>query len=184
MKYIELIVSFLQIGLFSFGGGNASMQLVRQQVVDLRGWLTMGEFADLIAISEMTPGPIVLNSAAFVGSKVAGVWGAVVATAAMVMPSCLIVLALAMFYRRFCDRPAFGDAMRGLRPALAALVTSAGVSIAALALVQEGGMAPDWIGIAMFALSLFALRKWKPNPVFVILGVGGAGTLLYLLAGA
>ncbi len=98
MIYLQLFLSFLQIGMFSFGGGYAAMPLIQGQVVTLHGWLTMSEFTDLITISQMTPGPIAVNSATFVGMKIAGIPGAVVATAGCILPSCIIVTILARLY--------------------------------------------------------------------------------------
>ena len=89
--YIQLFLSFVQIGALSFGGGYAAMPLIQQQVVTLHGWLSPGEFTDLITISQMTPGPIAINSATFVGTRIAGFWGAVAATVGCVLPSCLLV---------------------------------------------------------------------------------------------
>lgn len=90
MIYLQLFLSFLQIGMFSFGGGYAAMPLIQGQVVTTHGWLTMSEFTDLITISQITPGPIAVNSATFVGLKIAGIPGAVVATAGCILPSCII----------------------------------------------------------------------------------------------
>lgn len=101
MIYLQLFLSFLQIGLFSFGGGYAAMPLIQGQVVTLHGWLTMSEFTDLITISQMTPGPIAVNSATFVGMKIAGIPGAVVATAGCILPSCIIVTILARLYLKY-----------------------------------------------------------------------------------
>ncbi len=98
MIYVQLFLSFLQIGMFSFGGGYAAMPLIQGQVVTGHGWLTMSEFTDLITISQMTPGPIAVNSATFVGLKIAGIPGAIVATAGCILPSCIIVTILAKLY--------------------------------------------------------------------------------------
>ena len=95
MIYLQLFLSFLQIGLFSFGGGYAAMPLIQGQIVDAHGWLTMSEFTDLITISQMTPGPIAVNSATFVGINIAGIPGAIVATIGCILPSCIIVTLLA-----------------------------------------------------------------------------------------
>ena len=96
MIYLQLFLSFLQIGMFSFGGGYAAMPLIQGQVVTTHGWLTMSEFTDLITISQITPGPIAVNSATFVGLKIAGIPGAVVATVGCILPSCIIVTILAI----------------------------------------------------------------------------------------
>lgn len=95
MIYLQLLWSFFQIGLFSIGGGYATMPLIQHQVVELHGWLTMTQFSDIITISQMTPGPIAINSATFVGIQVAGIPGALVATLGCVIPSCIIVTTLA-----------------------------------------------------------------------------------------
>ena len=91
MIYLELFWSFFQIGLFSIGGGYAAMPLIQNQVVDIHSWLTMTQFADIMTIAEMTPGPIAINSATFVGIQVAGLPGALIATIGCVFPSCVIV---------------------------------------------------------------------------------------------
>ena len=98
MIYWELFLSFLQVGLFSFGGGYAAMPLIRGQVVTVHHWLSMSEFTDLITISQMTPGPIAVNSATFVGTKIAGTLGALVATFGCILPSCIIVTVIARLY--------------------------------------------------------------------------------------
>ena len=98
---LELFWSFFQIGLFSVGGGYAAMPLIQHQVVDLHGWMTMQEFIDIITISQMTPGPIAINSATFVGIQIAGLPGAIIATLGCVFPSCVIVLTLAWVYFRY-----------------------------------------------------------------------------------
>ena len=101
MIYLQLFFSFLQIGMFSFGGGYAAMPLIREQVVSCHGWLDMGEFTNLITISQMTPGPIAINSATFVGTKIAGIPGAVVSTLGCILPSCILVTLLAWLYLKY-----------------------------------------------------------------------------------
>ena len=100
MIYLQLFLSFLQIGAFSFGGGYAAMPLIQNQVVQLHPWLSQSEFTDLITISQMTPGPIAINSATFVGIKIAGMPGALVATLGCILPSCIIVTIIAYLYMR------------------------------------------------------------------------------------
>ena len=95
MIYLQLFLSFLQIGMFSFGGGYAAMPLIQGQVVTAHHWLSMEEFTDLITISQMTPGPIAVNSATFVGTKIAGTGGALAATFGCILPSCIIVTCIA-----------------------------------------------------------------------------------------
>ena len=129
MIYLQLFLSFLQIGLFSFGGGYAAMPLIQGQIVDAHGWLTMSEFTDLITISQMTPGPIAVNSATFVGINIAGIPGAIVATIGCILPSCVIVTLLAKLYLKYRTMDLLQGVLNALRPAVVALIASAGVSI-------------------------------------------------------
>ena len=101
MIYLELFWSFFQVGLFSIGGGYAALPLIQTQVVEQNAWLSVNEFIDVITISQMTPGPIAINSATFVGIKIAGIGGAIVATLGCILPSCIIVLTLAYFFFKF-----------------------------------------------------------------------------------
>ena len=116
MIYLELFWSFFQIGLFSIGGGYAAMPLIQDQVVDIHPWLTMTQFADIMTIAEMTPGPIAINSATFVGIQVAGILGAMIATAGCIFPFCVIVMILAYIYYRFRGLNMVQGILAGLRP--------------------------------------------------------------------
>ena len=120
MIYIQLFLSFLQIGLFSVGGGYAAIPLVQSLIVERQGWITMTEFTNLITIAEMTPGPIAVNSATFVGIRIAGLPGAVAATWGCIFPSCIIVSVLAYIYRRYRGGSAMGSILSSLRPAVVA----------------------------------------------------------------
>lgn len=187
MIYWQLFVSFFQIGLFSVGGGYAALPLIQQQVVDLYGWLLMPEFVDVITISQMTPGPIAINAATFVGMRIAGLLGAVVATLGCVAPSVVIVLTIAYFYFKFKNLTAIQGALFGLRPAVVSLIAVAGLSLLLSALFS--GAAQSWFAICLkdfdavafllFAAGFFVLRKWRVNPVYVMLGCGALGLLLY-----
>ena len=183
---IELLLSFFQIGLMSIGGGYASLPLIRSQIVETHGWLTMTEFTDLITIAEMTPCPIAVNAATFVGTHIAGLPGALTATFGCVLPSSIIVLTLAWLYNRYRNLSLIQGVLSGLRPAVVALIASAGLSILITAL--WGGESPaSWLGdfrvisFLLFGAALFVLRKFKPSPVWVMLGCGAAGIILYLL---
>ena len=181
---LQLFLSFLNIGLFSVGGGYAAIPLIQQQAVVLRHWLTLTDFTDLITIAEMTPGPIAINSATFVGIRMAGIPGAVVATVGCILPSCVIVSALAYLYYKYKTLRLMRDTLGCLRPAVVALIASAGLSILTLVLFGEEAAslgAVRWAGAALFAAALFALRKWKPNPIAVMLLCGATGVLLHAL---
>ena len=134
MIYLELFWSFFQIGLFSVGGGYAAMPIIEHQVVELHGWMTMQEFVDIITISQMTPGPIAVNSATFVGIQIAGLPGAIIATLGCIFPSCIIVLTLAWVYSRYRNLSVVQGVLGGLRPAVVAMIASAGLSILVLSL--------------------------------------------------
>ncbi|MBS6398236.1 MAG: chromate transporter [Clostridiales bacterium] len=186
MIYPELLWSFFQIGLFSIGGGYAAMPLIQNQVVDVHPWLTMTQFADIMTIAEMTPGPIAINSATFVGIQVAGTPGAVVATIGCVLPSCVIVMTLAWVYYRFRGLKLVQGILAGLRPAVVAMIASAGISLMILSFYGERTLPEDLSGIrgisvAVFGAALFILRKWRVNPIYVMAGAGAAGVLLYSL---
>ena len=129
MIYLELFLSFLQMGLFGFGGGYAVLPLIKEQVVIQHPWLTMSEFTDLITISQMTPGPIVVNSATFIGLRIAGVGGAFVATAGSILPSCIIVTMIAKLYLKYRSLNLFQSVLMTLRPCIVAMIASAGISI-------------------------------------------------------
>lgn len=186
MIYPALLWSFFQIGLFSIGGGYAAMPLIQHQVVDVHAWLTMTQFADIMTIAEMTPGPIAINSATFVGIQVAGIPGAIVATIGCVLPSCIIVMTLAYIYYRFRGLTMVQGILAGLRPAVIAMIASAGISLMILAFYGQRSLPSDlmnldWIAVCIFAAALFALRKWKMNPIYAMIGAGAAGILLYTI---
>ena len=184
MIYLELFWSFFQIGLFSIGGGYAAMPLIQEQVVDLHSWLTMTQFADIITIAEMTPGPIAINSATFVGIQVCGLPGAIVATLGCIFPSCIIVMTLAYIYYRFRGLNIVQGVLAGLRPAVIAMIASAGLSLLIMSVYGQRTLPENLAGIdviagAIFAAGFFVLRKWKPSPLWVMAGSGVAGVLLY-----
>jgi Chromate transporter. len=186
MTLLQLFLSFFQIGLFSIGGGMAAMPLIQNQVVNLHHWLTLTEFTDLITIAEMTPGPIGINSATFVGIRIAGIPGAIAATIGCIFPSCIIVSLLAWFYFKFKELTVIQGILSGLRPVIVALIASAGLSILKLAIWGENGFSDNLnsinlISVVLFTIAFVVLRKWKPNPIYVMLGSGIIGGSIYLL---
>lgn len=184
MIYLELFWSFIQIGAFSIGGGYAAMPLIQQQVVDLHPWLTMTQFADIMTIAEMTPGPIAINAATFVGIQVGGIFGALVATAGCILPSCIIVMTLAYLYYRFRGLSIVQGVLAGLRPAVIAMIASSGISIFILSVYGQRSL-PDnltgvnGISILIFTAAIYLLRRWKWNPIHVMAGAGVLGIVLY-----
>ncbi|MBO5281926.1 MAG: chromate transporter [Lachnospiraceae bacterium] len=176
MIYLQLFLSFLQIGLFSFGGGYAAMPLIREQVVTTHGWLSMGEFTDLITISQMTPGPIAINSATFVGLKIAGIPGALVSTLGCILPSCVIVTIIAKLYLKYRGMELLQGVLNSLRPAVVAMIASAGISILTTAFWGNSGTIAlaetRWSMVVIFILCVILLQKVKMNPVWVMLLAG------------
>lgn len=184
MIYLQLFWSFLQIGLFSIGGGYAAMPLIQAQVVHNHAWLNMSEFTDLITIAEMTPGPIAVNSATFVGIRIAGIPGALVATFGCILPSLFIVSLLTFIYYRYKKLSVLQSVLASLRPAVVALIASAGISILLQVALggQEMTMANlNLIGLALFAVAFVLLRKFKWNPILVMCLCGAGNLLLGLL---
>ncbi len=180
--YIQLFISFVQIGALSFGGGYAAMPLIQQQVVTLHGWLSPGEFTDLITISQMTPGPIAINSATFVGTRIAGFWGAVAATVGCVLPSCLLVSLLAWAYLRYRNLSLIQHVLASLRPAVIAMIASAGVSILVTAIWSQTSLtglsqalsSANLRAFIIFAGAMVLLIRFKKNPIQVMLLSGVA----------
>lgn len=186
MIYLQLFWAFFKIGLFSFGGGYAAVPLIQSRIVEGYHWLEMGQFADLITIAEMTPGPIAVNSATFVGQQVAGTPGAVVCTAGCILPSFVIVLALSWLYMKYRSLKAMQGVLAGLRPAVVAMIGSAGLSLLALALFNAPLCQIRFTDFRMveaviFGVSLILLRKTKIGPLPVIFGSGIVGALIYCL---
>ena len=186
MIYFQLFLSFFQIGLFSFGGGYAAMPLIQGQVVQGHGWLSMSEFTDLITISQMTPGPIAVNSATFVGIKIAGIPGALAATFGCILPSCILVTLLAKLYLKYREMAMLQGILHSLRPAVVAMIASAGVSILVSAFWNGADVIAladtRWVMVGIFVICLILLRKTKWNPVLVM-ALAGVLKLLTAIAG-
>ena len=184
MIYLQLFLSFLQIGLFSIGGGYAAMPLIQNQTVAQHAWLTMSEFTDLVTIAEMTPGPIAINGATFVGLRVGGFGGAVVATLGCITPSLFIASLLAYVYYKYKGGKGIDQVLACLRPAVVALIAAAGLNMLRSVIFGEGALQlahADYIGAALFAAAFFALRKLKWNPILTMSLCGAAGLVLNLL---
>lgn len=184
MIYIKLFLSFFQIGIFSIGGGYAAIPLIQNQLVEINKWLTMNEFVDIITIAEMTPGPIAINSATFAGIKVAGFLGAVFATVGFIFPSLIIVLILAYFYYKYRELKLIKGILLGLRPAVTALIASAGILILLLAFFGESSLPLNfkelnYVSVLIFLAAIYLLKRFKVNPIYIILGSGAAGVLIY-----
>ena len=175
MIYLELLLSFIYIGAFSFGGGYTALTLMQEQMVNVKEWLTLSELADIITISEMTPGPLAINAATFVGMKMGSIPGAITATVGFVLPAIIFVLILLYIYNKFFSTPTFQSIFSGIRPATLGFVLSAGLSIILLA-VSNG-----IVSIIIFAVSFILLRSKIKfiSPIFIILLTGVIGGIVF-----
>lgn len=177
MIYFQLFTAFLRVGLFSIGGGYAAMPLIESLVVDRYSWMSVSEFTDLVTIAEMTPGPIVINGATFAGMRVAGFSGALAATIGSILPSLIIVSLLSFLYYKYKTLEEVQGILKGLRPAVVALIASAGLTILLNIIFGIGGISLKSVNIIsalLFVLSFIAIRKIKVNPILTMLLCGAA----------
>lgn len=189
MMLLKLFFAFIQVGMFSVGGGYAAIPLIQEQIVNIHHLMTMEEFSDLITVAEMTPGPISINSATFVGMRIAGIPGVLLCSIGCIIPSFVICLTLAHFYYKYRTVSGVQVVLGSLRPAVVALIASAGASILMLGLFQAeleavvlGNL--RYVELMIFVVALFLLRKFKLNAITIILGSGVVGTIVYTLMGA
>jgi chromate transporter len=191
MIYLKLLFSFIKIGLFSFGGGYAMIPMIQQEI-EAHGWLTVAEFVDIIAISEMTPGPIAVNSATFVGYKAAGLLGSIAATVGVALPSLVLVMIISRYFFKFQGSTISTMIFYGVRPAVVSLIAAACFFVAETAIFKKGislGILNEFFnnpvefidfgGILILLAALVALVKFKIHPIFVIVGAGVAGIVIY-----
>ena len=182
MIYLELFTSFFLIGMFTIGGGYAMLSLIQNEVVTVHGWIDDTTFTDIVAISQMTPGPIGINSATYIGYDVLAATGAsefwcilgsFTATFAVVLPSFIIVLSICKVYEKFKDHYLFKGVMTGLKPATLGLIGTAAIGLA----TPENFI--DWKSYAICIFTFIALYLKKIGP-FAVLGLGAlAGIILY-----
>lgn len=178
----ELILTFAQIGILSFGGGYASIGLVEKQVVEIKQWMTYAEFSNIVAIDELTPGPVAINAATFVGNKMAGIPGAIAATFGTILPSCIIALILVKLYLKYKSLKSVNGAINGLKSMVVAMLLSTTISILLSVLFYYLPIdiyAIDYISIAIFIGALIVMRKTKINPLIIMLGCGFIGLVVY-----
>ena len=183
----NLFVNFLQVGLFSFGGGYATIPLIQQYIVDAQQWITFQELTDILTISQMTPGPIAVNTATFVGTRIAGFPGALAATLGCILAGVLLSSTLYYLFRKYSGIDGVTDVLSGLRACSVGLIASSACTILLIALTgtaQPTALDIDLITAILFAASLFLLRKFKMNPMLVMLLCGAAGVGIYLLGTA
>ena len=184
MIYLQLFWAFFQIGLFSFGGGYAALPLISQQVISTYHWISQNTFTDLITISQMTPGPIAVNSSTFVGQYVAHLPGALIATFGCILPSCILVSLLAYFYVKYKDMKVMKIILSYLRPAVVSMIAISGISILISSFFKDSLIGVSYIryhAIIVFIICLILLRKYKLNPILVMVLAGISEVAIQIL---
>lgn len=182
MIYLQLFYTFFKIGLFGFGGGYAMLSMIQGEVVTRYDWVSTQEFTDIVAISQSTPGPIGINAATYVGFTATGsIWGSVIATFAVVLPSFILMLTISKFFLKYQKHPAVEAVFCGLCPAVVGLLASAAL---VLMNVENFGSPTDdtytfVISIIIFLVAFIGTKKYHANPILMIIACGIAGLILY-----
>lgn len=177
MIYLQLFWSFFKIGCFSIGGGYASLPLIKEELVISLEFITLTEFTDIMTISQMTPGPIAINSASFVGTKIAGILGSIVATLGFVMPSLILVITLAYFFFKYNNLSFVNSVLSYLKPIVVGIITCVALDMTISAIfVDIQTLAVDFKALVIFALCFYLLyfKKFaimKVIPLTAVLGI-------------
>lgn len=179
MILFELFLTFLKIGAFTFGGGYAMIPLIQEEVLG-HGWLSMEEIVDFIAVSESTPGPIAINMATYVGTEVAGLLGAAIATFSVVLPSFIVIILIAKLFSKFSSNKYVDAAMSGVRPVVVGLIATSVFSVGKAVFFPDGVAAsamftPEFFFSLVMAAAGFLMLKKKVNPILVIVVCAAAG---------
>lgn len=173
--YFQLFCTFFKIGLFSFGGGYAVLSLIQKDVVENFGWISTSEFTEVVALSQVTPGPIAINSATYIGYKVTGTaLGSLFTTLGVVCPSFIILSLIVIFLHKFRNSPVIDRAFKALRPTVLGLILAAGLSL----LKPENFI--DWKSFVIFGLSILLSLKYNIGVIPLIIGSGILGIILYI----
>ncbi len=174
MIYLQLFWTFFKIGLFNFGGGYAMISFIQNEVVYKQAWLSLGEFTDIVAISQVTPGPVGINLATYTGYTAShSVWGAAVSTFAVCLPSFILMLLVSRYFLKYRHSPAVENAFLGLRPAVIGLIAAAALVLC------NGENFVDYKSVLLLAAAFVAVWKFKVGPIPVILASGLLGLVLY-----
>ena len=171
---LKLFLKFLKIGAFTFGGGYAMIPLIRREIALREGWIEDKDILDILAVSESTPGPIAVNTATFVGYRVAGPLGAACATVGVVLPSFVIILLVAKFYQAFQTNTFVKGCMNGLRPTVVGMIGASLLSVGASAFPAAGGVM-QWVLAAVLLAAILAAHWKKVHPILLIVGSAVVG---------
>jgi chromate transporter len=195
MIYLQLFFSFFKIGLFSFGGGYGMIPLIERELM-AHSWLSNAVFIKIISVSEMTPGPVAVNTATFVGYKVAGFWGGLIATTGVVMPSFILILGTAYILNKYKSHPLLCSVLNGVKPVVLALIIYAAVFVGRHVLFNDeininNLTVPDPVMnflnlinpfmLIITAISMIMLFLLKINPILVLLTSGIMGAVFHFL---
>ncbi len=177
MILLELFISYLKIGFFGFGGGYAMLSLIQNEVVVRHGWITAAQFTDIVAASQITPGPIAINSATYIGYTVAGFWGSVVATIAVSLPSLTIMVLLTRFFFKLRNNRYVAGVVSAMTPVVLGMILSAALLLMFPASSEEASFIDGWSWVLFGATLVGSLRKI--NPILMILLSAVAGIVIY-----
>ena len=174
MIYLKLFFTFFKIGLFKFGGGYARISFIQNEVVFKQEWLSTAQFTDIVAVSQVTPGPVGINMATYTGYTTTGdVWGALIATFAVCLPSFILMLLISKYFLKYQHARGVEGVFSGLRPAVVGLIAAA-----ALVLCNSENFI-DFKSVLLLAVALLAVWKLKAGPITVLIASGIVGILLY-----
>lgn len=179
MILLELFFSYLKIGFFGFGGGYAMLSLIQDEIVVRHGWLTGAQFADIVAVSQITPGPIAINSATYIGYTVAGVAGAVVATTAVCLPAMTLMILVTRFFLKLHDNRYVAGAVAGMKPVVIGMIVSAALLLIFARGEGEANFIDAW-SWAFFAACLVG-SHFKVNPILMIVLSALGGIAVYYI---
>ncbi|MBP3482917.1 MAG: chromate transporter [Alistipes sp.] len=179
MILLQLFFSYLKIGFFGFGGGYAMLSLIQNEVVVRNGWLTGAEFADIVAVSQITPGPIAINSATYIGYAVAGIWGSVVATFAVCLPAMTLMILITRFFLKLHDNKYLTGVITGMKPVVIGMILSAALLLMFPKSDDEANFIDAWSWI-FFGGCLIG-SYFKVNPILLIVMSAAAGIVKYYL---
>ena len=179
MIYLQLLWVFIKIGVLGFGGGYAMLSLIQHEVVDHYAWMTTTEFADMVAISQMTPGPISINMATYVGYTAGGFFGSLLASLALCLPSIVMVILILKLFASKRTSAFMGNLLKGLKPAIAGLIFAAGLSMMNTQNFVQIGKGENNISIVICVLAFVASYFFKANPILLIVLSGVVGFFVY-----
>ena len=179
MIYLQLFFSYLKIGFFGFGGGYAMLSLIHNEIVVQHAWLTNEEFTNIVAISQMTPGPIAINSATYVGYTVAGFWGSVVATLSVCLPALTLMILITRFFLRLKDNRYMKSTIAFMRPVVIGMILAGALLLLFPSDKQGASFIDAWSWI-LFMAAIAASYK-KVNPILLIVLSAVAGIVIYYL---